>query len=310
MAPRRLPSSTSRLLPLATCLGLLGAASSLATPPENRPHLGTPVHADHYLVSVEEGSPWGEHRLYLRLFPPGQGVVAPLPFLAGSLSQAQPEGIPERLADGTSSPNNMVAFEVPPAPHAPSLRPAGWAELGEIPRDGTYTLRVSAADAGSRTFQLVLAPDRLELSPLPEEDPRAGDGQLEVGVARAHRLPRGCFTFRFESPHGFLDRDMVRKIWLASLLAAPGVELREPPAGPLSDTEFESWLEEGYPLLHARDAREIHRVVTELAVETGALAMIRWYGGLIWDLREVRDRTWPSPCCLPNLDYLIPAHLR
>jgi hypothetical protein len=204
----------------------------------------------------------------------------------------------------------MAAFEVAPAPHAPQLRPAGWAELGKIPKDGVYTLRVSAATAGSRTFRLRLAPGKLTLEPLKSDHPMAGDGHLEVGISQAARLPRNAFTYRFEAPHGVLERDMVRRTWAASVLAIPGVKRLARPASPLSDSEFESWLEDGSPLLLARDPRELFRTLTELAVESNPPLVLRWYGGLTWDLRELSDRLWPEPCCLPNLDYLIPAHLR
>lgn len=303
-----LPPSLRKLAPLL--MASLLASGLRAHAPENRPRPGSPPYPDRYLVAVEEGSPWGEHRLYLRLFPPGRGVVAALPAMAGSLTQASGEPVPVQVADGVASANNIAAFEVPEVRHAPARRPAGWAELGPIPADGTYLLRVSAGHAGSRLFELVLGPELLELRPLPPEDPRSGDGNLEVGVARAARLSRNAFTYRFEGPHGFLDRDMVRQVWERTLLGTPGLMRLGEPESPLSDGEFESWLESGTPLWHARDPAALYQVMEELAVETGAQVVLRWYGGLVWDLREIRKRVWPTPDCLPNLDYVIPPHLR
>ena len=128
-----------RLGTLALALAGLAALAPLARAHDSRALEASPPPA-HFQLTIVEGSSWGEHRLYARLFPPTQGVPHRLPFMAG-----------------TSSPSGMAAFEVTPPKHTPRLRPPGWAELGKIPEDGSYSLRVSAGDAGERTFQLVLA---------------------------------------------------------------------------------------------------------------------------------------------------------
>lgn len=275
-----MPRPTSIAAPLALVLAVAGHAYEPAMTPEAPP-------PGRFLVSVEEGSAWGEHRLYLRLFPTGRGPSVRLPFMAG-----------------TGSGNSFAAFEVAEPRHHPRGRPAGWAELGLIPEDGTYRIRVSAADAGTRSFTLELGPDRLTLAAA------RGDGRLEVAVPEAARLPRQAFTFRYDPPHGHANRWAARRIWEASLLATEGVERLARPEAPLSDGEFESWLDEGAPLLLARDPREVYRTFTEMAVESAAHVVVRWYGGLTWDLDDTRWGVLPEPCWLPNLDYLMPAHLR
>lgn len=241
-----------------------------------------------FQLTVVEGSPWGDHRLYVRLFPPTRGVPHPLPFMAG-----------------TSSPTGMAAFEVPPPEHTPRMRPPGWAELGEIPADGTYRLRVSAADAGTRSFELRLAEGRASLKPT------SGEGRLDVAVPEAARLPRNAFTFRVEQPEGCCTNSSIaRKVWHGSLLALDSVRPAPRPKEPLTDSEFELWLDEGGPLLIGEDPGAVLEALREFATSAQATVVVRWYGGLTWDVRDVKNAVWWEPDSLPNLDYTIPAHLR
>lgn len=273
-------------------LGTLALALALAPLAPTRAHDSRALEPSpppaRFQLTVVEGSPWGEHRLYIRLFPPTRGVPHRLPFMAG-----------------TSSPTGMAAFEVTPPKHTPRLRPPGWAELGKIPEDGTYKVRVSAGDAGTRTFELGLSEGRATLKPT------SGDGRLEVAIPEAARLPRNAFTFRVEQPEGCCTNSAIsRKVWHGSLLALASVRPGVRPVEPLTDGEFELWLDEGWPLLIGEDPRAVLNVMREFAASAHAPVTVRWYGGLTWDIRDVKNAVWWEPDSLPNLDYTIPSHLR
>lgn len=275
-------------------LALLRAHDSRALEPSPPPA--------RFQLTIEEGSPWGDHRLYVRLFPPAHGLPHPLPFMAGTSSYARSDVPASAGFDGAPG---MAAFEVTPPKHTPRLRPPGWAELGEIPPDGTYPLRVSAGDAGSRLFELTLTEGRATLKS------KGGDGRLDVAIPTAARLPRNAFTFRVEQPEGCCSNSSIaRKVWHGSLLALDSVRDGVRPAAPLTDTTFEHWLDEGWPLLIGEDPRAVLEVMREFATSSHAFVVVRWYGGLTWDLRDVKNAVWWEPDSLPNLDYTIPLHLR
>ncbi len=241
--------------------------------------------------------------LYLRVFPPARGRYSPIPFVAATRSEKE-----------------IAVFEVAPATHAPVLPPRGWADLGPIPPEpippdpppadldeflrDKYTVRVEIGDSGVRTFRLVLESDRITLAPV------SGTGRLEVAAGSILRLPSGTFTWRFDWPNGSFNRDAVRKTWEASLASTPSLTRIHPGSEPLSDPVFQEYLEDGSHAYLAKRMEDVWRLVYEMCQVTDANLILRWYGGALWDTREIRAGIFPDPHWLPNLKHVLPGARR
>lgn len=269
-APRALVASLALALALAGPAAAYDPAMVPEPPPPGR-----------YRVGIQEGGAWGKAHLYLRLYPPSTGRYATVPFTAGIRSGA-----------------GIAAFEVAPARHAPRLPTPGYADLGPIPPDGTYAIRLSAADAGEAEFELVLAPDLLTLRKT------AGPPSLTLAAERMVRLPPGSFAYRFDPPQGCSNPMWIRSRWLAALLALDGVVPRRKPSGPLSDVELGDLLESGAELFEARDPAAVRALATRMANEGPLGLMLRFTGGETFYTRGCGPE--PDPHWARTLEFLVP----
>lgn len=277
---------------LALALALAGAGATWAYDPAMVPEPPAP---GRFVVTVREGSRPGwpstnyrtlaQHvrgHLFLHLSPPLRGRYGTIPHLAASRSGKE-----------------VSVFEVPARRHAPWLPPRGWADLGPVPEEGEYDVRVDVGDAGVRYLKLTLTEDQATLA--------LGDGEGALGVSLPvqQRLPAGSFTYRFDHYHGHYNRVMVRRLWAQVVRNLDGVSELSRPSGPLTDEVFSEMLHGGSAPLFAVDPSRVAAGLIEMARETDANIVVRWYGGATWDLRDIRRGVYPWPHWLPNLSYVL-----
>lgn len=292
-------SSPARLL-VPLLLAGVAATGARAFDPAMVPE---PPPLPRYQARVIEGSLWGtpfsnihalagstRGHLFLRLFPPARGRYAPLPSM-----------------EATREGNTILVWEVPPALHAPAVPPHGWADLGPTPPLGTYQVHVKLRRAEPVALTVELSREHLTMKAAGGlADAVAEDGgpppALTPAVEVADRLPAGAFTYRYDHPHGHFNRAYVRRRFERAIEAETSVSRLGWPGRHLSDPVFRDFLEDGGPPLHTTDPAQVLENMKWMARQTDANIQVRWYGGAVWDLRDIRRGVYPDPHWLPNLD--------
>lgn len=247
-----------------------------------------PAFPGRFAATVEEGSPWGEEGLFLRLNPPQRGLSPTLPQLWAFPTH---DGyLVREVYDPVDSPRN---------------RPRGWARLGPIPENGVYRIQLEPMRNGaSATLYLQLQEKKLLLS-------LSGDAQgIENPVPVSSRLARGAFTFRWDHTDPCCHPARLRRAWKAYLQQVPGIYAHEEAAHPLSDPSFEEWVDDGGPLLYTWSRKIVEEAAQRFARQTGLDMTVRWYGGASLRLRGFRRADLEDPGPWNSLEYLIPPHLR